>query len=257
MVALDPQARIRAIRRLTRTLDVPMALLSLVFLALVVADLAAPADAPYREGLDRASLALWGLFVFEFLLKLAIAPARLEFLKRSWFDILVLAVPMLRILRALRAFRALRATRALKFVSLFRLGSATRRGARALAQFLKTSRFGYVSAVTAVVVLVGAAAMLFLERDAEASTIRTYGDALWWSAALITTVASDLQPVTGGGRVLAVLMMLYSMIVFGYLVSHAVAFIQGEKVQAALADPAGKGHQGALEHGSTGTTDSD
>jgi voltage-gated potassium channel len=155
-----------------------------------------------------------------------IAPNRLTFIRRSWFDILVLAVPMLRVLRALSAFRALKAARVLRVVSLFRLGSATRRGSRALGRFMRASRLGYVSAVTAIVVLVSAAAMLFLERDASGSQIRTYGDALWWSAALVTTVAGNLQPVTPGGRILAVMTMLYSVVVFGYLVSQAVVFIQ-------------------------------
>lgn len=219
-------ARLRLVRRLTRALDVPMAALSLVFLGVVIADVAAPPEAPYRPWLDGASLTIWGAFVLEFAAKLAIAPDRGTFIRRSWFDLLVLAVPMLRILRALRAFRALRAARALRLVSLFRLGSATRRGARALSQFLRASRFGYVSAVTGVVVVVSAVAMVFLERDAPGAQIHTLRDALWWSASTVTTVGGDLQPVTDGGRVLSVAMMLYAMIVFGYLVSRAVVFIQ-------------------------------
>ena len=221
-----PQARLRLVRRLTQVLDVPMAVLSLVFLGLVIADVAAPPAAAHRPWLDRASLAIWVVFVLEFAAKLAIAPDRRAFLRRSWFDVLVLVVPMLRVLRALRAFRALRAARALRLVSLFRLGTATRRGARALGQFLHASRFGYVTAVTMVVVGVGAVAMVFLERDAPTAQIRTLRDALWWSASTVTTVGGGLQPVTDGGRVLAVAMMLYAVIVFGYLVSQAVAFIR-------------------------------
>lgn len=209
-----------------------MALLSLVFLGLVVADLAAPPDAPYRAWLDEASLALWGVFVAEFLLRLAIAPDHALFLRRHWFDVLVLAVPMLRWLRVAALARVLRGTRGLRAMSIFRLASATRRGSRALARFLHASRAGYVAALTAVVVPVAAAGMLLIERDAPGSPIRSYPDALWWSASLMTTIGSDLQPVTGTGRVLAVALMTFAMVVFGYLIGHAAAFLQqGERAR--------------------------
>jgi voltage-gated potassium channel len=97
------------------------------------------------------------------------------------------------------------------------------------------SRFGYVSGVTAVVVAVAAAAMAFLERDAEGAQIRSFREALWWSAATVTTVGGDLQPVTDGGRALAVAMMLYAVVVFGYLVSRAVVFLQAIDAQATKA----------------------
>lgn len=219
-------SRLVLVRRLARVLDVPMALLSLVFVGLVIVDLASPPDAPYRGWLEQGSLAIWGVFLLEFLLKLVIAPNRFKYLKRRWFDIFLLVLPMFQVMRAFRAFRAFRTVRSLRLFSLFRFGTALRRGTRSLGRFTQTSRLGYVGATTAIVVLISAALMLYLERDATGSQIRSYGDALWWSAAIVTTVASELQPVTGFGRVLAVAMMVYGVTVFGYLVSQAVTFIQ-------------------------------
>ena len=219
-------SRLVLVRRLARVLDLPMALLSLVFVGLVVVDLASPPTAPYRGWLEQGSLAIWCVFLLEFLLKLLVAPDRFKFLKRRWFDIFLLVLPMFQVMRAFRAFRAFRTVRSLRIFSLFRFGSAIRRGTRSLGRFTQTSRLGYVGATTGIVVLISAALMQFLERDAAGSQIRTYGDALWWSAAVVTTVASDLQPVTSFGRVLAVAMMVYGVTVFGYLVSQAVTFIQ-------------------------------
>lgn len=237
MEPTDPQARTRLIRRMTRVMDFPMALLSFVFLALVVADLAAPPDAPYLPWVEQASLAIWMLFVLEYAIKLGLAPDRRDFLRHSWFDLLVLAVPAFRLFRVLSAVRALRGARVLKMFSFFRLGVAARRGARGFAQYLKESRFGYVTFLTTIVVLVSAAAMLLLEREAEGTQITTYGDALWWSASTVTTVAGNLNPVTWPGRVLAVLLMVYGMVVFGYLVSQAVAYIQrAERKRAKIPD---------------------
>lgn len=198
-----------------------MAVLSVVFFGLVVADLVVPDGTPTAAWLDRAIMGLWALFWAEFLLKLVIAPDKPAFLKGRWFDLLVLLFPGLRVFRALRAVRALRAG-----YSIVKLGLAMRRSTRALSSFAHQSRLGYVAGLTSVVVLSGAAAALMLEREAPASQIRTFGDALWWSAALVTTVASDLNPVTPWGRMLAVGMMVYGMTVFGYFVTRAVSYLQ-------------------------------
>jgi len=55
------------------------------------------------------------------------------------------------------------------------------------------------------------------------------GAALWWSAALVTTVASEKNPVTGPGRAVAVMLMVYGMVVFGCFMGCAVVFIQGRQ----------------------------
>jgi voltage-gated potassium channel len=109
---------------------------------------------------------------------------------------------------------------------LFRIGIALRRGARGISRFWQRSRLDLVMALTGVVVVIGATLMLLLERGHPQGRIQDFGDALWWSAAVVTTVASDLNPVTPGGRLLAVFMMVYGMTVFGYLVSQAVNVIQ-------------------------------
>ena len=41
-----------------------------------------------------------------------------------------------------------------------------------------------------------------LEAGAPGARIQDFGDALWWSAALVTTIGSELYPVTAAGRVL-------------------------------------------------------
>lgn len=198
-----------------------MAVLSLVFFALIVAELSIDPGYAHRAWLDNAILGLWALFWLEFLVKLAIAPDKRAYLKRQWFDVLVLAVPMFRVLRAFRVFQAVRAG-----YTMVRLGLAVKRGARALGRFGHASRLNFVAGLTAMVVLAGAASMLLLERDAPDSQIRSFGDALWWSAAIVTTVASELNPVTPWGRLLAVVMMVYGMAVFGYFVTQAVTFLQ-------------------------------
>jgi voltage-gated potassium channel len=77
------------------------------------------------------------------------------------------------------------------------------------------------------VILIGASAGFVLEAGARASTITNFGDALWWSAALVTTVGSELYPVTAGGRVLGFLLMLYAVGVFSYFIASIASVLVG------------------------------
>jgi Ion channel len=84
-----------------------------------------------------------------------------------------------------RAFRALRQPR-----------SATE---------LLVARVIVLAAFTVLVDLAVAFAFYRLERDVPGTEIRTYGDALFWTSSQITTISSSLRnPITAGGRVLAV-----------------------------------------------------
>ena len=229
-------SRLELNRKLSRALDLPMAGASLLFLALVVASLALPGDSPHREWLEWAITAIWVLFAVEFLVRFAVAPERRAFLRRNWFDLLAVALPVLRGLRVVRAFRTLHGLGTLlasaqgtRLLSLSRAWLVLRRGAGGVGQFLRASRFAVVLTVTVLVVVLAAALVLQVERNAVGASIVTFWDALWWSAALVTTVASDKDPVTGLGRVVAVIVMVYGMAVFGYFMSCAVVFIQGRR----------------------------
>lgn len=215
-----PAARRQVLKQLTHYLEIPMALLSLGFFFLVIADFALPENHLYRGWLEASLLLIWGLFIAEFLLRLAIAPHPLRYLKTHWLDLIVLVIPALRMFRLFLIFKGL---------SLFRLAIGVRRGAAGLGRFLRVSRFLYIMGFTLIVDLAAAAGIYFIERDAAFTQIKSFGDALWWSSGLVTTVSTDLFPVTPGGRVLALVMMVYGMAIFGYFVSQAITYLQSGK----------------------------
>jgi voltage-gated potassium channel len=52
-------------------------------------------------------------------------------------------------------------------------------------------------------------AILELEEPADGSTIHSVSDALWWAFATVTTVGyGDEYPVTNGGRIVAMILMM-------------------------------------------------
>jgi voltage-gated potassium channel len=182
--------------RLLVQLERPLVILSLFWVVIAAIELTrglSPAG-------EIASIAIWIVFIADFILKFAIAPRKLAFVKRNWLSALSLLLPALRVFRAARAFRVARAARGLRLAKL--LGSLNR-GIRALRQGLRRRGAGYVVAATALVLLVGAAGMMSFEAGGPADdAFRSYPDALWWTAMLMTTIASERWPATGAGRAL-------------------------------------------------------
>ena len=71
-----------------------------------------------------------------------------------------------------------------------------------------------------IVTLIGASVTMALEQGHPGSPLKTYGDALWWSATQMTTINSSLDPVSAWGRVMAVALRLYAVGFFSYLVAN-------------------------------------
>ena len=231
----DPSWREDLRGRLDRYLDLPLALASVVMVLVAVLELGGEVAGPWRGRLALLGWSLWALFFAEFAAKFALAPVKREYLRRNWLDVLILAVPFLRFLKVLRF---LRATRALPVFRLLVFGG---RGSGAAVVLLRRRRLGQLALISALVILIGASAGLVLEAGARAATIADFGDALWWSAALVTTVGSELYPVTAGGRVLGFALMLYAVGVFSYFIASIASVLVGldAGTETPAADPDG------------------
>ena len=111
---------------------------------------------------------------------------------------------------------------------LFRLVSSLNRSTRALRATLGRRGFGYALVLTSLVTLAGAAGMYAFERDAPGGPgFRSYSEALWWTAMLMTTLGSEFWPATAEGRVLCFFLAVYAFAVFGYVTATVAAFFIG------------------------------
>lgn len=76
--------------------------------------------------------------------------------------------------------------------------------------------------------VVGSFVILEFERAKPGSEIDTLPDALWWAAATMTTVGyGDLAPVTFPGRVVAVLLMVVGIALFGLTTALLAKWLVG------------------------------
>ena len=90
---------------------------------------------------------------------------------------------------------------------------------------LLLARLTVLVILTVILVLADAFVFYRLERNAPGSEVTTYGDALFWTSSQITTISSSLaNPISTGGRILAVLTDLVSIamvsLLFGTIAQH-------------------------------------
>lgn len=214
--------RLELLAHVQALLEPLMVALGLVFLVLLLLDFSG-ALAGQREGLwlSRSLTAIWVVFLAEFALRFVIAPKKLDFLLRNWLGLASLALPFL------RPFRALRAVRAVRSLSLVRLLGGVNRAIRLLRTVARGSQIAYLAALTIFVMLAGATGAWYFERGVEGAAIRSFSDALWWSSALVTTINNEKYVVSPEARVVAILMRVYAVSVFGFITATIASFLLG------------------------------
>ena len=115
-------------------------------------------------------------------------------------------------LKALRAFRLFRLLR-----STVRIASRSEGLAKMVAAFRNArDEAGVLVSGTAVVIVTAGMGMYHLENRAQPEAFASVLDGMWWAVITLTTVGyGDLQPVTGGGKVLATVAMFAGIGVIG------------------------------------------
>jgi len=218
---LDAPQRWRALRHLEAWLETPMMILAVVWLALVIVELVWGASQLF----ETFGTAIWIVFLAEFALRFVLAPEKHAFLARNWVTALALIAPALRIFRGLRFLRFARAGRSLSLVKI--IGTANR-AMNTLRRSLRRRGLGYVVALTLTVCVLGAAGMYAFESEEHVSGgFKSYGEALWWTAMLLTTMGSESWPRTIEGRALCFLLAVYAFVIFGYITASLATYFLG------------------------------
>lgn len=214
--------RSQALRQLEHWLETPMILLGFAWLALLITELIWGLS----ELLEYVTRVIWISFIVEFGARFTLAPRKLRFLRKNVLTLFALALPAVRVFRIFRTLRALRLARVSRGLRLLRLVTSLNRGMKALSSTMARRGLGYVVALTAVVTLAGAAGMYAFEKEVPGG-LSSYGTALWWTAMLLTSIASEYWPQTAEGRVLCLLLSVYGFAVFGYMTASLASFFIG------------------------------
>ena len=214
------------LEEVTERADPLMAWLGVVFALLVGFELAVEVSPRTAAALTWAGWAIWAVFLLEFLAKLWLAPRRVRFLRRHWFQLAALLVPTLRVFRFLRLLRLGRAFPAARVVSSsYRsIGTARR---------LFRSRLAYLAATAGVVSIAIAELAFLFERDRPNPAFNSFGDALLWSLSTVLALQADPVPGSVGGRIAMLAGFLFGLVVVASLAGTVGAFLVEERRERA------------------------
>ncbi|MDQ2690432.1 MAG: ion transporter [Chloroflexota bacterium] len=233
--------RYELLQRLGDWLETPMLILAFVWLALLVGELILGESLAFEV----IGTIIWVIFIIHFIVEFILAPRKLPYLRKNWLTALSLLVPALRIFRIFRVVRLLRLARVGRGLRLFRVVTSLNRGMRALRAALERRGFGYVILLTILVIFAGAAGMYAFESGISGG-LNTYGEAVWWTAMIMTTLGSAYWPQTLEGRVLGYLLALYAFGIFGYVTATLATFFVGRDAESKEGEVAGAGEIVAL-----------
>jgi voltage-gated potassium channel len=100
-----------------------------------------------------------------------------------------------------------------------------RRFRKFIEQIINRTLFLQMVALLASLWLVFAAAMFLVERGVEGSAIRSYGDALYWGIAALSTAGIADSPATGASKLIGgAWIIIGSVLFFGIIVSTVTAY---------------------------------
>ena len=184
-----------------------MSVANMVFFA--IAAIVNPQGGPAQDVVLIMDAILTPIFLFDFLYRLLTAPSKRGYFFRGWgWADLLATIPMFRIFRLFRMVRVARLLQAKGFDRL----AADSVESRATATFLLT-----IFLVLLVLELAGSS-IYYVEGTDPAANITSASDALWWGIVTITTVGyGDQYPVTSGGRIIGVFLLISGIGLFSVL----------------------------------------
>lgn len=216
------------LRIATERADPFMALLGVLFALLVGYDIAVELGPSASMTLELAGWAIWGVFAAEFAVKLWLAPRRLRYMRRHWWQPLLLLLPFLRVLSFLRLARAGRALPASRVISSSYRAAGT-------ARYLLRSRLGYLGALSSLSAVAVAELAYIFERDVEGSIFGSFGDAVFWAISTVLALQASPVPASVGGRIVMVVGFVIGLILVASLAGVIGSFLVDERHERASA----------------------
>lgn len=222
--------RYKLLKAVDKLLEGPMIFLGFVWLGMLIIELVWGSN----KTIEFATLAIWFVFIIDFIVKLILAPEKIKYFKSNWLTVISLLIPALRVLRLFRFFQAFRA---LSGIRLVRIISSLNRSLRSLGATMQRRAFGYVFILILIVCFAGAAGMFAFENHSRG--FETYGMALWWTAMKIITASNEFYPATSEGRSLGFLIAVFGYTIFGYVTAAFASFFIGSDAEEHNAPVAG------------------
>lgn len=208
-MASDPKATITPLQIITL-------LLSVYVLIIMVVEVLVPLTLQVQTLLGYIDFFVCTIFMTDFFVNLRRAPSKAAFLRWGWIDF-ISSIPFI---SSLRIGRLARIARIMRVLRAFRSATALM---RYIFRTRQTNSLAAVATMSLLLLVFGAVAIVQFE-TAQDSNIKDAGDALWWAISTMTTVGyGDRYPTTAEGRLVAVILMVAGVGIFGVFTGYVAS----------------------------------
>ena len=154
------------LNRIEHLIELPLSLLSSAITPLLVGPKLWELSDAREQLFFTLEIFIWAIFAADLILKVIVAPHRLQYIRRRWLEAIVVLVPWFRPLRIIRVF-------------LFGF-----RGVMGVRRMIQVDLF----LVYAMGLVIIAATIATSVKTTSSSQIVSFEDALWWAIVTVTTV---------------------------------------------------------------------
>jgi voltage-gated potassium channel len=180
----------------------------------------------FVEGSIYARIQLWVCvyFLLDFCLLMLLAPKKMRFLFRH-FLLVLLSIPYLSLMNFFSLSFSQEVQYVLKFLPIMRGGAALVVLVRMVVTNKLTGLF-VVYLVSFFSIVYFQTLIFFVFENGSNPLVRTYYDALWWASMTVTTVGSNIVPVTAFGKVSTAILATSGMTVFPIFTVYITSMVQ-------------------------------
>lgn len=166
-------------------------------------------------------------FAVDYVVGLAVTYKRATYVRTQWAGLLIVVSQFLALLPALGFLGILRGARALRiFGTIIRVIGIGKMSKELGRRFFKEKATSVAFGMAGFTLITSAVAFTIAEDVGEGRRINSFFDALWWSAATITTVGyGDIYPVTAAGRLIAVFTMVVGVSTLATVTARIAQFL--------------------------------
>lgn len=178
-----------------------------------------------------ADWGVWGIFVLEYVIELALWHDRWAYAKKNWLSVVVIVLSFPMVPALLSLTRLARLSRLLRLV---RLVGVTVRGLTEMRAVLARQSLLYVLCITILTIVAGGTGLTLLEPTTVKGGVP---DGIWWAIVTATTVGyGDIAPQSFWGRVIAVVIMMAGVGLVSTLAASITTFFVGQEEGSELAE---------------------
>lgn len=211
-------------KRLT-ILDALVIIFSIFTLVTLTIELLYPMDSEMRNLVNLIDTAASIVFIVDWYKRFKESNNKIKFSIINFIDLIAsipyYVIPYLGYAKSIRLFKLLRVFKAF-------------RSAKVLLQYIRSnSHYGMkliFIVVLTIMIIAGSSSILIVESNDPNSNIKTAEEALWWSFVTLATVGyGDYYPVTTAGRLIAVVMSLGGIGLFGAFTGTLMTYFIEDK----------------------------